>query len=248
MLQVGYDVPVYGRLAEVKAVSLDAIERLAAQVRYDGRTGLAAVNHVLSRGDERDLARLLTGSAVTGEQGLGRLLYSILFPNPEAERAVLTHLFGGDDANSAPAAIRHGVTVRIWTSEPELLGLPWRLCCWKANLLADHGWTFAVTHEPAQSLPVRLSALSRVLVVAPMVQSLVPLNTQAHIDELRTQLSTGLPAQGKDEWFRVVHDREGLKPRCVRCRLTSSITTDTAASNLDKSSWCSVMGVIGKLA
>lgn len=211
LLQVGYDVPVYGRLAEVKAVSLDAIERLAAQVRYDGRTGLAAVNHVLSRGDERDLARLLTGSAVTGEQGLGRLLYSILFPNPEAERVVLTHLFGEGDAASAPAAIRHGVTVRIWTSEPELLGLPWRLCCWKANLLADHGWTFAVTHEPARSLPVRLSTLSRVLVVAPMVQSLTPLNTNAHIDDLRQKLSAGLPAQGKDEWFRVVHDRGGLE-------------------------------------
>lgn len=211
LLHVGYDVQLYGRLAEVSAVSLDELERRSPQVRYDGRTGLSALNQVLDRGNENELARLLTGSAVTGEQGLGRLLYSILFPDPEAERVVLTHLFGEGDATSAPAAIRHGVTVRIWTSEPELLGLPWRLCCWKANLLADHGWTFAVTHEPARSLPVRLSTLSRVLVVAPMVQILAPLNTNAHIDDLRQKLSAGLPAQGKDEWFRVVHDRDGLE-------------------------------------
>jgi len=148
---------------------------------------------------------------VTGEQGLGTLLYRLLFPSGDVEAQVLTHVLGESLPGGSPAPIRHAVEVRIWTSEPEFIGLPWRLTCWKGNLLADHGWTFAVTPDPVAQLPVRLSTLSRVLVVAPQVGSLGNINTQFHIEELRQQLAAGLPAQGRDEWFRVVHDRAELE-------------------------------------
>ncbi|HMU41267.1 MAG TPA: hypothetical protein PKE31_19825 [Pseudomonadota bacterium] len=210
-LQVDYAVPAYPAFAQVQADPLEELEKRTPQLRFDGRTGLAAVVHLLDDGDDASLVRLLTGSAVTGEQGLGRLLYSLLFPDASAERRVLGHLIEDSVPNSEVPPIRQGVAVRIWTDEPAFIGLPWRLTCWKGHLLADHGWTFAVTPDPVPNLPVRLSALSRVLVVAPLVPSLLDLNSQAHVDELRQQLAAGLPAQGKDEWFRVVHDRAELE-------------------------------------
>lgn len=210
-LRVGYHVPVYGLLAEAQAGTMEELERQVPQLRYDGRAGLAAIRHLLDQGSQADLAQLLTGPAVTGEQGLGRLLYSLLFPSAVAEARVLAYVLGESLPGGSPAPIRHGVAVRIWTSEPDFIGLPWRLTCWKGNLLAEHGWTFAVTPDPVAQLPVRLSTLSRVLVVAPQVASLGHINSQAHIEELRQQLAAGLPAQGKDEWFRVVHDYAELE-------------------------------------
>lgn len=210
-LRVRYHVPVYGQLESVQAGKLDELERVSPHLRHDGRAGLAALRHLLDQGSPVDMARLLTGPAVTGEQGLGRLLYSLLFPNVEAEARVLTHVLSESVPDGSPAPIRNGVTVRIWTSEPEFIGLPWRLTCWKGNLLADHGWTFAVTSDPVPQLPVRLSTLSRVLVVAPLVASLGDIGSQAHIDDLRLQLAAGLPTQAQDEWFRVVHDRAELE-------------------------------------
>ncbi|HNN96176.1 MAG TPA: hypothetical protein PKI03_28070 [Pseudomonadota bacterium] len=210
-LRVGYYVPVYGLLAETEAGNLEEIEGQAPGLNYDGKTGLAAIHHLLNHGGRQDLTRILTGLAVTGEQGLGKLLYRLLFPSPKEEEHVLTHLLSESLPGVPAAPLRHAVTVRIWTSEPDFIGLPWRLTCWQGNLLSDHGWTFAVTPEPVDPLPVRLSPLSRVLVVAPQETSLGNLDTQSHIAELRKQLAAGLPAQGKEEWFRVVHDRAGLE-------------------------------------
>ncbi len=210
-LHVSYHVPVHGRLVAVRAGKLDELERLAPQLRYGGANGMAAVGRLLDQGSASDLEQFLTGAAVTGELGLGRLLYCTLFPEAEVERHVLSYLLEDSVSDSSPPPIRHGVEVRIWTTEPDLLGLPWRLCCWKGNLLADHGWTFAVTPDPIPHLPVRLSALSRVLVVAPQVASLGNLNSEEHIAELRQRLANGLPEQGKEEWFRVVHTRAELE-------------------------------------
>jgi len=210
-LQVSYHVPIHGQLAAVRAEKLDEPDQLAPQLRYGGAHGLAAVGRLLDQGTASDLEKFLTGAAVTGEQGLGRLLYATLFPDAAVERRVLSYLLADNVSDSSPPPIRHGVAVRIWTTESDLLGLPWRLCCWKGNLLADHGWTFAVTPDAVSHLPVRLSALSRVLVVAPQVASLEPLNSSEHILELRQRLTSGLPEQGKEEWFRVVRSRAELE-------------------------------------
>lgn len=210
-LRVSYHVPEYGQLAETDVGKLEDLERQAPQLRYQGKAGLAAIRQLLDGGNEAELGRTLTGPAVTGEQGLGGLLYSLLFPDAKAEAQVLGHVLGESPLGGSPAPIRHGVAVRIWTSEPDFIGLPWRLTCWKGNLLADHGWTFAVTPDPVTQLPVRLSTLSRVLVVAPQVASLGNINSVAHVEELRQQLAAGLPAQGKEEWFRIVRDRAELE-------------------------------------
>ncbi len=209
-LRVSYHVPVYDRLAEAPAVELSLLETLAPQLQYDGQHGLAAIARLLDKGSESDLQRWLTGAAVTGETALGQLLYRTLFPDESIERRVLAYLLDETRPEVALSPIRHGVQVRIWTSARELLGLPWRLTCWKGNLLSDNGWTFAVTPDLGGHHPVRLSALSRILVLAPQVTSLPDLNTKAHVDELRSQLAAGIPEQGEDEWFLVVQNRAEL--------------------------------------
>lgn len=209
-LRVGYYVADYGLLVESQPVALDEIEKLAPLLTYQGLHGLAALGRLLDVGNTDDLQHHLTGARVTGEQGVGLLLYRTLFPDPTIEQRVLSHLLAEPQMNGIAIPIRHGVQVRIWTTGADLLGLPWRLTCWNAHVLADHGWTFAVTPVLAERRPVRLSALSRILVLAPKVAGLLDLNTQAHVDELKKQVSAGLPEQGADEWFRVVHNRTAL--------------------------------------
>lgn len=202
-LQAEYHVPVHGLLATTAPVDLAGLADLADVA------GLAGQKE-LERGRNAELSLLLARAQAFGEKGVGQILYRRLFPDPAIEQRVLQYLFDEPQLGLTTSPIRHGVQVRIWTHEPELIGLPWRLACWKEYLLADHGWTLAVTSELAVQRPVRLSTLSRILVFAPLVNSLKDLNTKAHVEDLRKQLSAGFPEQGHNDWFLVVHTRADL--------------------------------------
>lgn len=209
-LYATYHVPAYRPLAKTAPIELEMLEQSVPWLAYQRQCGHAALSQLLQVGEEAELKKFLTGGQVTGEQGIGQLLYRTLFPDPKVEASVMAYLLDETGPDGAAIPTRQPVEVRIVTTESELIGLPWRLTCWKGNLLADHGWTFAVSPVLPERQAVRLSALSRVLVFAPSVPELEELNGREHVTELRTQLSQGIPEQGSDHWFVEVHTRAEL--------------------------------------
>lgn len=206
LLHVSYLVPVFGQLAEAAPFDLAT---LAGKIQHEGHSGIAALNRLLDRGDEADIQQFLTGARVTGEDGVGSLLFRLLFPEQAAQRTVLGHLFGVEP-EAATSPVRYGVHVRIWTDEPDLTGLPWRLTAYHGHLLSDSGWTFAVSPDAIRAQHVDLPALCRILVLAPEVRSLPALGSQAHIEDLRAQLRSAMPQQATDDFFHVVQNRAEL--------------------------------------
>lgn len=209
-LLASYHVPEYGPLGEPVPLSPETLASLAPSFQFDGVSGLLGLNRLLDQGSEAELERWLTGAAVTGERGLGSLLYRTLFPSEETEHRVLAHLFQSPSLGHSLSPIRYGVQVRICTTEPDLVGLPWLLTSWRGHPLIDNGWTFAVTPELPEDRAVQLPGLSRILILAPQVKNLPDLGTAAHIEELRTRLRHALPAQADDDHFLVVHTKPEL--------------------------------------
>lgn len=209
-LHVRYHVPGYEWLAEAPLVSLASIEAMAPKLLYQKQRGLAAIHRLLERGVEEDQEAFFTGAQVTGEQGIGRLLYQLLFPDALVERRVLAYLLDAEDPTLEQSPIRQPIRVRILTSDAKLIALPWRLVCWKGNLLADYGWTLEVTPELVGKHQVRLSLLSRILVIAPKPASLPSLGTDGHLEALRARIKATLPDQAEPEYFKTVHTAKEL--------------------------------------
>ena len=81
------------------------------------------------------------------------------------------------------STISDALRIRVWTDDPVLLGLPWRLTTWKGLRLVDMnpGWTFEVTATEPKDRTVEFHSLSSVLVVAPRVAGLASLDTDLHL-------------------------------------------------------------------
>ncbi|HEU4539049.1 MAG TPA: hypothetical protein VFS00_33240, partial [Polyangiaceae bacterium] len=141
---------------------------------FDPSPALDALSRLLD-GPAEGAERLVTGDAPARA---GRVLFEALFASAAAFEAVLRALLARP-GGPAPDPAEQPVRVRIVTSHPVLLGLPWRLTASAGQRLADLGWTFEVTHEQALR-PGPPSPLDRTYVVVegtgqpPMVRSSQP--------------------------------------------------------------------------
>lgn len=186
-----------------------AFATLGADLRFGEACGVLAVSALLDRGTDAELRRELTGSR---RARLGRLLFALLFGDAPQWQPILRGLFDIRDAHAAVSPIQHPVRLRIATTDPVLLGLPWRLTTFQDKYLLDEGWTFEVCPadlDPHAGNPTILLFPGRLLVVAPEPKDkdLAALDTARHVATLREALTARSRYFESDDCFHVVRTR-----------------------------------------
>src|SRR5262249_40006422 len=153
-------------------------------LQVDGGIGLDAVAKLLDRGDGNELLAQLSQSRLTD---VGEILYRVLLGPEATEEAVLREAFDEPDG-ARPSPILDALRVRVVTTDPLLMGMPWRLTSWQGRRLIEPplSWTFEVSAVLDPRLPVRFPRPARLLVLAPgKVDGLRDLEPDQHVVELQ---------------------------------------------------------------
>ncbi len=129
----------------------------------DARTRLEPIRRVGDGGDPAAVDALIAGAAA----GCGQVLFDALFGGVERWEPVLREVFARPLDTPRPNPAFAPVRLRICTTEPLLIGLPWRLAAYDGRLLAGDGWVIASTGVVDPVDDVTTTAPSSVLIVAP---------------------------------------------------------------------------------
>lgn len=170
------------------------------------RRGVAAIHALLDENDENQF-----DAAVRGELGqrIGRLLFELLFPEEALWRKLFAGLFSLGDQRLANPSL-HPVRLRVWTEDPELLSLPWRMTLWQSEWLLNSGWTFEVVKTPRSDGLLALRSPCKLLVVAPRYPGQTTPGTAHHFADLRDYLYRLSPLRTQPEFFRRAETRAEL--------------------------------------
>ena len=213
-LHRAYSHPPYGHRPELDSSA--PWDSFAGEIEFQGLAGPEAVARLLDRGDAGELATHLTRARLVA---VGELLFGLLFGAEEQWEPVLRGVFKAP-SGPRPNPPRYPVRLRVLADDPLLAGLPWRITAWRGRWLLDSGWTFeaVANEEPRGHVEVRAPA--RVLAIAPGAGK--PLETEAHLEDLRETLLKVSPHYEDEGFFARVETREalaaalrGMRPRVV---------------------------------
>ncbi len=201
-LHRAYSHPPYGRRPELDSSA--TWDSFAGEIEFQGLAGPEALARLLDRGRSEELREHLTRGRLVE---VGELLFELLFGTARRWELLLRGLFNAP-SGPCPNPPRHPVRVRVVAEDPLLAGLPWRVTAWRGRWLLDSGWNFeAVANvEPRGHVEVREPA--RVLVIAPGAGE--PLDTEAHLEDLRETLLKISHHYGDDSFLALVETREAL--------------------------------------
>ena len=194
---------------------------LGKDLRIDDAIGLDAVARLLDRGDGKELLAQLSLRRLTD---VGEILFRTLLGPPEVWEAVLPVAFGQPEGTRPPPTF-DALRVRVVTTDPDLLGMPWRLASWQGKRLVEGllPWTFEVSALPDPRLSVHFPHPARVLVLAPgKVEGLRDLEADQHVAELQEAVSAVSPVYKDGAYFRLVKNDgdlfaalRGMRPHVV---------------------------------
>lgn len=191
-LTVRYSIPDTDRMEQAAPL---AWESHWSKISLAGHHGVAALRHVCTQSVESELFPWLAG--------IGDLLFYALFPDPALSERLFQRLFRSPHASPT----RDRVRLRILTSDPALLALPWELSSWHGQPLCQTGWSFERVTQDLAEKRAALQAPPRVLVITP--RTATGPGAQEHIQDLRSLLGNPEP-----EFFRVISSRAELL-RCI---------------------------------
>ncbi len=138
---------------------------------------------------------------------VGDALYKLLFPD-EANLINVFKYLGESRANTIQPN-RYSIRLRIWTSEPELLSLPWGLTSWDGQMLiyGPAPWTFELSDHFRPKNDIELLSPASILLM-------LPLNSPAdnkHPEFIRGRLTQAEPSYNSTKYFIVVHSWDEAK-------------------------------------
>ena len=184
------------------------------------------------------------GAALPGELAArwGALLGQLLLGLPAARLArLLRTLFDRPPPAAAPNPSWMPVHLRVCTSDPLLVGLPWRLARWDGVPLVDSGWQFSTSSVADPSEHPVVPAPAGVLIVAPHGAApgrAKPTPAEATVSALADALRQVWPSPRRAENVRAVRTRSELEDalRGSRCHLIyvcGTLHGDPAVLQLD---------------
>ncbi len=209
---------------------------LGKDLRVDDIIGLDALTRLLDRKDSREL---FARSSQKRSTDAGEILFRTLFGPPKEWEPVLRSVFG-QPAGGRPPPTFDAVRLRVVTTDPVLLGMPWRLASWQGKRLVSGvlPWTFEASAAET-GLPVHFPRPARVLVVAPEVTGLEDLGAGQHVGELREAVLAVSAAYRDPAFFRVVQTEDdllaalrGMRPHVVYYYGHAEVLGDQAALSL----------------
>jgi hypothetical protein len=207
---------------------LQRSHHLGDRTLHDGREPWAslgeeldAVARLLDRGDGEELLAQISQARLTA---VGEILFRTLLGPPEVWEAVLRVVFGQVEG-VRPAPIFDALRLRLVTTDPVLLGMPWRLTSWQGRRLVEglRSWTFEVSTVLDPRLAIHFPRPARVLVLAPgTIPDLRDLRADQHVEELREAVARVSPVYRDPAYFRVVRGDDelgaalrGMRPHVV---------------------------------
>ena len=150
--------------------------------------GLTALAELLERGEPAALRSHFTEKRLAAAGGM---LFDALFTAAGDDKRdqrnwqrVLLPVFD-EPRGSVATPTRYGVRLRVWTADPMLTCLPWRLTSYDGWRLIDSDWTFEVCPERDRPPRVELPSPAKVLIVAPRHRGMTEIGTAAHVAELK---------------------------------------------------------------
>jgi len=105
------------------------------------------------------------------------------------------------------------VRLEIATDDEHIMRLPWPLLCRDGVFCCANGWSVALG-SGAHRAAVRLPPQPRLLLVMPEPDGVPPTQAMAHLDELETLLSAGLPTLRRGRQLQVARTWEGFLRQC----------------------------------
>lgn len=194
-----YHRPGYSQVACTQPKS---IRSFGQGITYRNQSGIEAVNALLDAGDQKELER-----GLSGERGraIGQLMFELLFPEEVIWRKLLQGLLGAATPEMT-SPTKDAVRLRIWTEDPALMALPWRMAQRNGLWLLNSGWTFELVQEAKAAKLLELSALCPILCVVPAYQVGRDLSGDLHLLELKERLSKIKPLEARlrPDAFRLV--------------------------------------------
>lgn len=169
------------------------------------------IARALDQADEATLPGLLRERSATWGALLGELL---LGPAGRCAR-LLRIVFERPPPAAQPNPTLFPVRLRICTSDPLLLGLPWRLSRWQGSLLVDSGWEFSTSSvvDPGE-YPV-VPAPAGVLIIAPRSAGQGPASDPAQVEAIVDALRQAWPSPRRAETLPSCTLGANWKTRCA---------------------------------
>ena len=178
---------------------------LGKDLKYDGKSGLDALNHILDVGTESQLDDFFTNKSA---RSIGEVLFDTLFGAQETWVEGLRNFFEIDSHFPDPHPTQRGLRVQVMSEDPLLRGLPWKLARWKSTLLLDVGWSFETTDVEHKLDTVVVPEKCSILVVAPNYVDEKPIGTHSHIQSIREIMASYSEIyRGNDGYLKVVGNR-----------------------------------------
>lgn len=178
-----------------------------------GLQGIRALDEALDQGAWVKLQQHLAGAAATNA---GQMLWELLFGDGDGWQQVLGQVCGAEVRNPT----RHAVRLRIWTEDPLLLAVPWRLLAFQGKALLDHGWTMEAVQDERCEGVLHLSPPLPILVLAPEYPGWPDIGSAVHVDALKDVLERLSPRCVHPDYFQAVRDREALATALAGMRPT----------------------------